>query len=165
MNARDTDIPIELLRERLSYNPKTGVLIWRSGGRWNRCRGKSAGTRNALGYIVLCLKIDGVRRFVYAHRAAFAMVHNRWPADEIDHVQGKSNRFANLREASHAQNMQNVRLKRPLPQSGLRGVYRNGGRYQAKFQRDNKTTYVGSFAYKHEAHRALLASITKGAKP
>lgn len=155
MNARDTDIPIELLRERLSYNPKTGVLTWRSGGRWNRCRGKRAGSRNANGYVVVEFKLDGVRRFVYAHRAAFALVHGRWPADEVDHAKGKSNRFDNLREVTHAQNMQNLHLKRPLPQSGLRGVYRAGSRWQAKIQRNGKRIYFGSFATKHEAHRAI----------
>lgn len=164
MKAHDTDIPIDLLRERLSYNPQTGILVWRSGGRWNRLRGKRAGSRNTDGYVVVAMKIDGVRRFVYAHRIAFALVHGRWPADEIDHIKGKSNRFANLREATHAQNMQNTWLKQ-LPQSGLRGVYRSGSRWQAKTQRNGKRIYLGSFATKQEAERALLAAITRALNP
>ena len=111
-------------------------------------------------YLLLTMSIGGVRRKVLAHRAAFAIVHGRWPEDELDHMRhdGADNRMSELREATHLQNTQNKRL--PPPFSGLRGVYwdRSRGKWLATISRKNKSIFLGRFDDKHEASETYLAA-------
>jgi len=71
----------------------------------------------------------------------------------LDHVNGDrtDNRIANLRVATHAQNMQN---KRPWSRTGFKGVKRaKSGRYEASIQRE----YLGVFDTPEAAHAAYSA--------
>ena len=83
--ARDINIPIAVLRERLSYDPGTGVLAWIGGKR----AGKAAGSARPGGYHALEILFEGKRQCVLTHRAAFALFHGRWPTAEVDHINGK----------------------------------------------------------------------------
>ena len=117
-------VSASLLAECVTYNPETGAFVWRErpvahfpdgkptpehrAAMWNgKYAGKPAFTSNdPRGYFRGAVR--GMN--VYAHRAAFACVHGRWPEVEIDHInRDKSdNRIENLREVSHRENRLNT---------------------------------------------------------
>lgn len=154
--ARDINIPIAVLRERLSYDPETGVLTARNGPR----AGKPVRAKGSHGYLVTGLMIGGQCRLLLAHRIAFALVHGRWPEAQIDHINGDrlDNRIANLREATDAENRQNSKQK--LGKSGERGVYWNRAlnKWHAQISVRGKQTYIGVFADLAEAREAYLVA-------
>jgi hypothetical protein len=155
-------LPIEFLHEQLTYNPASGELRWRPRPSWRanaRCAGKIAGGLIPDGYVAVTLTYLGERRKYKAHRVAFAMVHGRWPANDIDHKNRvrSDNRIANLREATDLQNAQNAG-KRVDNVSGHAGVSRNGKRWCARIRVNTKLEYLGRFASAEDAGRAYLAA-------
>ena len=108
--------------ELLTYDPESGDF------RWLVDRGKSkagkagaiAGSNVGNGY--RRIMIDG--KSYLSHRLAWLYVHGAWPAKEIDHVNGShsDNRIVNLREATSAENHQNLALS-PRNTSGHTGVH------------------------------------------
>ncbi len=100
MRLSRSDITPELLRERLSYCPTTGVLRWKVGPN----AGKPAGGVKS-GYVRIA--ISGVN--VFAHRAAWAITHGKWPNEVIDHINRnrQDNRLENLRDVSGTENARN----------------------------------------------------------
>lgn len=110
---------LERVRELLSYDPETGVLI-RLITTSNRVpKGTVAGRNNGNGY--LRIMMDGYTD--YAHRIAWFHFYGEWPEYEIDHRDGDgtNNRISNLREATPTQNRQNLSL-RSTNKSGMTGV-------------------------------------------
>jgi hypothetical protein len=59
-----------------------------------------------------------------AHRVAWALVTGAWPAEDIDHKNGRKddNRFDNLRLASKRLNQENLRRAQKNNPWGLLGV-------------------------------------------
>jgi len=122
----------EYVRECLDYNPETGVLTWKNRPRnhfssdwkwkgWNtRYSGKPAGTPASNGYLQIVFK----PRFLQAHRLAWLISSGKWPAFQIDHINGikTDNRISNLREATHAENCMNLGLRKSNT-SGVKGVF------------------------------------------
>ena len=93
----------ERLKELFSYNPNTG-LFTRLVATANRTYvGEIAGYQNTIGYTIL--RVD--YKIYYAHRLAWFYMTGEWPSKHIDHIDGKksNNCFANLRNASQAENM------------------------------------------------------------
>lgn len=102
------EIPIELLRELLDYDPETGALTWRprpasmfKDGRsktWNaRFAGKPAlNAKKGDGY--LCGAINYIN--FQAHRVCWAFHYGKWPTNFIRHDNGNrsDNRITNLIE-------------------------------------------------------------------
>jgi hypothetical protein len=110
----------EQLRELLDYDPTTGMFNWKVN-RGPVKIGDAAGCEGHHSYIVIMV----LGRLYYAHRLAWFWMTGVWPASEIDHEDGDggNNRFANLREASHAENHQNRgRENRPKKTSQFTGV-------------------------------------------
>ena len=104
---------------RIIYDPDTGDFTWVRCANRRVSAGQKAGCLNYDGYVVISL--GGV---VYrAHRLAWHIVHGCWPSDQLDHINGNraDNRIANLREATAAQNHQNI-AKRSDNKSGYPGV-------------------------------------------
>lgn len=146
------------LRELLHYDPQTGVFTWRvSKGRARQ--GSAAGSPDKNLHVLIT--IDGVR--YAAHRLAWLYVHGVWPVSEIDHRIGRSNAIANLREASHSLNMQNLRApmrrkNRSAPYLGVRRADTKSDRWQATISVGGKFRHLGTFDTPTAAHAAYLAA-------
>lgn len=141
----------EFLHQVLSYDKETGEWRWKVQLSWRAPIGEIAGTINGLGYIVI--SIGGMRYL--AHRLAWFYVNGVWPDNEIDHRDlDKSNcKWYNLREATHLQNMQNVR-KRSHNASGFKGVTKKRNRWIARIKINGKVTNLGCFDTPKEAAAA-----------
>jgi len=127
-----------VLRELLRYVPETGELFWRERDvRWFKDGGarakeyncaswntKWAGKRAFMGmdtHGYFHGKLLGVRYL--AHRIIYAYIHNIWPSDTIDHINGDKtdNRWKNLRLVTQQENNRNLKL-RSNNTSGVIGV-------------------------------------------
>ena len=138
------------VRELFEYNPETGEFI-RRVARGGERRGARVKTLTDKGY--LRIGIDGAD--YRAHRVAWLYVHGEWPADQLDHINGKrsDNRIANLRLASHAENSRN-RYRSRNNTSGYKGVDFNRGRWRALIGTGGKNLHLGYFSSAAEAHAA-----------
>lgn len=154
-----------LVKELLSYDPLTGVFLWkerevraafaRTDRGWNSRRaGTMAGCVNPSdGYVQIY-----VHRTRYAaHRLAFLIETGAWPKDQVDHINGSraDNRWVNLRDCSAAENNRNAG---PLctNTSGFKGVFTatKGLSWFAQIGVNGKQHYLGSFPTKQEAAAA-----------
>lgn len=146
------------LRELLVYNANTGAFIWRISRQGPGAKaGTSAGTRRADGYINI--KIDGEKH--WAHRLAWLYTHDFWPLHGIDHIDGdpSNNRLANLRDVTHALNIQNVRREKRNKRSGLPiGVHVNGRGFCARIVADGRAMHLGTYPTSEAARAAYLAA-------
>lgn len=153
------ELTAERLRELLRYDPETGILSWRVDrgkcGIGSRA-GDSAGWPDKKGY--LRAKVDG--NDFMCHRLAWLYVHGRWPAKQIDHINGvrDDNRIANLRECSAGENQQNQRNPRRCGTSGFLGVSfkKHCKKWAAKIKVCGKQKHIGYFSTPEEAHAAYL---------
>jgi HNH endonuclease/AP2 domain len=141
--------------ELIAYEPETGEFLWRQTK--GRCRENGiAGTVNKLGYRTI--KIS--KRTVLAHRLAWFMSYGKWPAGDVDHINGdpSDNRIANLRDVTRSVNMQNKRAAHSNSKSGLLGASWNkkSGRWMAQIQTSGKFKYLGHFPTAEAAHEAYL---------
>ena len=91
----------EQLKELLSHDPVAGGFRWRVT-RGGKRAGSIAGRVRPYGYIHI--KIDG--KNYYAHQLAWLYVHGEF-VPEINHIDcdPSNNRIANLRPATHSQNL------------------------------------------------------------
>ena len=150
-----TDFAAEQLKEVLHYNPDTGIFTWAAnmGGRGKV--GSAAGWHQR-GYTAI--GVLGQR--VMAHRLAWFFVFNKWPAQQIDHINGdpSDNRIENLREVADLGNKQNIRKARTNNRSGLLGVSPNRKRWMATITTSGKQQCLGTFDTPELAHAAYLAA-------
>ena len=147
------------LRERLQYDPTTGLWIWLRSprGGWE---GRPAGTIDAKGYRVI--KIDG--QSYKASRLAFLYMTGEWPPEEMDHIDRKpwNDCWVNLRPATRTENNLN---REKIGISGEQGVYTHtqNDRWVAQY----KNIYIGSFKTIEEAtaaRDAFMAALDKSGK-
>lgn len=147
----------ERLREFLSYDPEAGVFLWKAVPSQRVKVGSVAGSRNGNGYWKIGL--DGRKH--YAHRLAWLFVHGEWPADEIDHVNGirDDNRLTNLRQATHAENCQNLSMN-GKNRSGHPGVSwcARDRKWRADIKIHGRTRYIGYYDSIEDAIAARKAA-------
>lgn len=107
------------LKELLEYNPSTGIFTWTFAPCVKK-KGQVAGNDQERGYIRISVDNQKYR----AHRLAFLYMTGEFPLEHVDHINHNKgdNRWANLREVSNSENMQNVLSARSEGSSGHLGV-------------------------------------------
>ena len=141
------------LRERVDYNPETGVFT-------SLVKARKVGTIMSCGY--LRIQID--RKSYLAHRLAFLYMNGAFPLHQVDHINldRGDTRWANLREATQSDNSSNKRAF-SNNKSKLKGVcyHKLTGKWQATIRKNKVTHYLGlhdcpaaaSFRYQIEADK------------
>ncbi len=150
------------VRERLAYDPETGVIRWRLDI-WSGKHGKRLVAR--AGDIAGSVdKAAGYRRMLVgdrkysAHRLAWLIVKGEWPADQLDHIDGNrlNNAFANLREADFQLNNENQRRASRSSTHGVLGVTPRGKRWEARIRVVGYLRYLGTYDSAEQAHRVYV---------
>ncbi|MBZ9939178.1 HNH endonuclease [Mesorhizobium sp. BR1-1-16] len=135
----------ETIRERLEYDPNTGLLTWKTDRNNVIPAGSVAGHLRKNGYVGV--KFSG--RWFSAHRLAWLIYYGSWPTLDIDHKNcvPSDNRIANLRQATKRQNIQNQRLC-SRNTSGFKGVtwHRKCKKWQAQIKTGGKTIHLGIYS-------------------
>lgn len=134
--------------ELLSYDPESGEFRWKKKASQKRAgdlAGSQSGAYTQIG-------IDGV--IYFAHRVAVLLMQGRWPAVEVDHINGNrhDNRWSNLREANRHENNQNLGMRSDNA-SGVKGVWwdKTKMKWISQIQSKGKRYSVGSFETLNEA--------------
>jgi len=126
----------QALHAKFIYDPLTGQFS-------RRDTGKLVGYIHKSGYVKITLCGKEYR----AHRLAFLYVEGRTP-EHIDHVNTNKadNRWCNIRECTHAENMQNQKVG-SNNESGYRGVryYARLGKFVARIRTNGKLRHIGYF--------------------
>jgi hypothetical protein len=142
------------LREVVSYNPLTGKFTWtfsQTNAAPRQCSGE-----------YIHIRIEG--RLYRAHRLAFLWMNGQWPKGKVDHKDRdrSNNRWSNLREANHAQNMRNSKI-RSDNKSNMKGVswHKSSKKYRAQIRTDQGRLHLGVFDTAEAAHQAYKIASTK----
>jgi len=152
------------LRERMSYDPETGIFVWLQCGRPQRI-GTKVGSLNDKGYLCtqFVTRAGGNRQFKM-HRLAWLYMMDSWPEIEVDHINldKADNRWRNLRSVSRSENMCN-RNTFANNTSGQKGVNYHIRRraWAARIQRGGKRISLGYFEEKDAAIQAYRAAVDK----
>lgn len=132
---------LDRVRGLLTYDPASGLFRWRDT-RGRVRAGEVAGSIQSLGYRQIM--IDGRR--ILSGRLAWFYVTGTWPTHEIDHANGvrDDDRFANLREATRAQNNQN---RSAFGRSRVKGAFwvERQQRWRASIKRAGSVVQIGTF--------------------
>jgi len=149
----------ERLKELLSYDPDTGIFVWRVR-KANIRAGTIAGTY-FIGYI--SIGIDK-KRFL-AHRLAFLYMNGSFPEKGfvVDHYDGNgsNNKFSNLRIVTYQINNQNKKSanKTKNRTSQFLGVawHSRNKKWQAHItDKHGKIHYLGIFKEEEDARQAYI---------
>lgn len=143
-------LTVDRLKQVLNYDPETGVFTWlRAAGKRRDRDGQVAGF-DSNGYVYICVDY----RKYPAQRLAWLYMTGEWPSAEVDHKNRKrdDNRWQNLREATHFQNMGNQSL-RATNRSGVIGVSFDAQtqRWRAHISIGGKMRHLGRFDQLSEA--------------
>jgi hypothetical protein len=140
----------ERLKELLHYDQDTGVFTWLISPRNNVPIGGVAGRADRKGYI----RISYQKTPYQAHWLAWFFVYNKWPDNEIDHINGNpsDNRISNLRDVTRKQNMENKKIYKNN-KSGYSGVtwHSRDKKWQVRIGHYGKRISLGFFDDLNEA--------------
>ncbi len=147
---------LEQVKREVHYDPETGVFT-----RLQKTCRTPAGAIATFGRGDGYLRVNVCGRTVYAHRLAWFYMTGELPSAQIDHRdRNPSNMaFANLREATCAQNNQN-KMKPKGDRSGYIGVslHKQSGLWRARINLAGKTLLNSYHKTAEEARDAYLAS-------
>jgi len=150
------DLTADELRAMLRYDSETGHFYWLRSGTGRKPISEPAGVVRPDGYIRIT--IDHI--IYYAHRLAWLYMTGEWPPGQIDHRDGKSNAWKNLRASNQTQNLQNssVRCRKAVP---LKGVHRHGSGFRSRIRVNGRRLCLGTFRTPEAAHAAYAAAAKK----
>ena len=116
---------------------------------------KAKQTKMANGYAVVRIEY----KLYLVHRVMWFMAHRKWPADQIDHIDGvkANNGLGNLREATSLENHRNLGLSRKNT-SGHMGVVRVKSGWKAQIKDGVTTRHIGRYDTIEEAASAWRAA-------
>lgn len=137
------------------FTYSTGELLWkelpsRCVETNKRCAGKPVCGARERGYRRVVVSGKSYR----VHRIIWEMHHGPIPEKlVIDHINGNpsDNRIENLRLATHAENMRNMKMHNTL---GVKGVYRHKKKYMSTIRTNGVSRYLGVYDTIEEAHAA-----------
>ena len=137
------------LKELFAYDPETGLLTRNVAVGSVRAGTVTAGSTDQYGY----KKIDVDKCTYLVHRLVWFYMTEKWPDHQIDHLDHdrSNNRWANLREATVAQNNQNAKLSRANT-SGIKGV--NWCKASQKWRAEVKHNGERTYGYFHSTEEA-----------
>lgn len=148
------DVDINAVKSLLKYEAETGLFTYVKDRGRQRKAGDVAGrvTKQSNcsggGYRFITIRANGVRHEIHAHRLAWFYVHEVWPADQLDHINGNrdDNRLANLREATASQNGANRGAQRNNT-SSVKGVsfHKASGKWRADLQVNKVALSLGLY--------------------
>ncbi len=146
------------LKERLHYDPETGLFTWIKVLSNYVKTGSVAGTDSGHGYI----KIGILGGSCYAHRLAWFYVHGVWP-HEIDHTNRirSDNRLSNLRSCTRSQNACNSHTNKRTVHDLPKGVHAARDKFKAVINCNCKEIHLGTFDTVEEANKARLAAVDR----
>jgi len=146
----------ELVKKHIRY--ENGNLYWIDFSIRPTAKTGPIGYKCKSGYVT----IKFMKKTTTVHRIVFLYHHGYLPK-EIDHINGNKsdNRIENLRDATHCQNMMNIK-KYSLNTSGYKGVrlHKKAKKWIAEIKQNNKYHYLGLFdcpkkAYEVYCNKAL----------
>jgi hypothetical protein len=147
------------MRNKLRYDPETGDFFWLIDSPRTKI-GQKAGWPNDSGYRLI--SVNG--RKYRAHHLAWYFIYGVFPTNQLDHINGirDDNRISNLREATDAQNRQNM-AKRSDNKSGYIGVYWAAwaNKWRAEIAANGVKRKLGYFNTIDDAVTAYLAAKAK----
>lgn len=155
---------LNLIKEYIGYNSKTGKLIWIKTSGDRVPKGSEIKRPCGQGYYRVSLKNKDYK----ASRVAWFLHYGEWPKLFIDHINGikNDNRIENLKIATVNQNMQNL----PSHRKGIPiGVYWNKqmkkwrARTPEKYLNWNNKNrkHLGYYNTKEEAGQAVVDFCSK----
>jgi hypothetical protein len=141
----------EALQEIFNYEVE-GVLTWKDTFGPKMQKGALAGSYSSNGYRMV--SFNNTKYLV--HRLIYIYHYGTEGLDQIDHIDRDStnNRIENLRNVSHAENMQNT-----LPKGYVFDPAIN--KYIVRIRKDNKTKHIGKYSTKEEAQEAYYRAKQK----
>lgn len=163
-----TDI-LKFIQNNLSYNRKTGKMVWKNTVGPNAQAKSKAGSifgkpPNVQYYrVYTSSKLTGKRVAFFVHHAAWFLVKGKWPEFIIDHKDGDglNNRWKNFRPATNSQNSQNKKTRR-TSKTGVNGVSQiSNGKFVARLTVNQKVIALGCFNTLDAAKRARVEAEKK----
>lgn len=153
----------EILKERLDYDPETGLFVWKPNSKndnaWAaRYVGKVAGSKTTKGYLQLNIKINNKAYTYLQHALAWLYMFGELPKLDLDHINGipTDNRICNLRLATQSENSQNIFKPKITNKLNTLGVYPVGKKFFSTIMINGVSTRLGTFSTIEEAHIAYL---------
>lgn len=149
MRAQSHEDAMDEILHYVRYEPETGHFYWNcdvilKSGLVIAEKDTRAGTPTSAGYVKISVK----GKQYLAHRLAWAIVHGKWPENEIDHrnLNKSDNSILNLRECNGTQNQGN-KPKLRNNTSGYTGVdfLKKRGVYLARIKVNRKAMHLGVF--------------------
>ena len=146
------------IREILDYNLDIGEFYWKIKPNRNIVIGEKAGHLTKDGYI----QIGYLGKLYQAHHLTWLYIHGKMPIIYLDHINGtcSDNRIANLREATAAENMQNIRKAPKNSSHGFLGTYfdKDKNLWRSKIRVNGVKKSLGYFKTPEEASTAYIAA-------